>query len=125
MQTTLGKVCHYQDVEAKAFGSADSGVSVRWLIDEKHERAPVYNFRIIEVAPGKNTPEHAHAFEHENFILDGEGRVRIGNSWHEVGPGYVIYVPPNVPHTYVNTGEALLRFICAVPVSRLGGMPPP
>lgn len=111
-------------MEAKAFGSADSGVSVRWLIDEKHERAPVYNFRIIEVAPGKNTPEHAHAFEHENFVLDGKGKVRIGEVWYELSPGYVVYIPPNVPHTYVNKGDTLFRFICAVPVSELGGIAP-
>ena len=31
MQGTRVKVCHYQDVEAQAFGLADTGVSVRWL----------------------------------------------------------------------------------------------
>jgi quercetin dioxygenase-like cupin family protein len=124
MKTATAKVCHYADVEAKAFGGPDSGVAVRWLIDEDHDGAPVYNFRIIEVAPGKNTPDHTHAFEHENFVLDGKGKVKIGEEWHELAPGSVVFVPPDVPHTYVNTGDTLFRFICAIPVSRLGGMAP-
>jgi quercetin dioxygenase-like cupin family protein len=35
---------------------------------------------MIELAPGKNTREHAHFLEHEGFVLDGEEKVRIGEA---------------------------------------------
>ena len=30
-------------------------------------------------------------------------------------PGAAIYVPPDEPHGYRNTGEDVLRFICVIP----------
>ena len=42
------------------------------------EGAQVYHLPIVELASGKNTPEHTHFLEHEGFLLDGEEKVRRG-----------------------------------------------
>lgn len=113
------KVCHYTEVPAKAFGDEAPGVTIRWLIGEEQDGAPVYASRLVEVEPGRSTPDHTHPFEHENFILEGKGKVRIDEAWHELGPGYVVFVPPGARHSYVNTGESPFKFLCGIPVSRL------
>lgn len=113
------KVVHYSQVPAQTFGDEAPGVTIRWLIDEEHDGAPYYAMRLIEVAPGGHTPRHAHAFEHENFILEGKGRLLIGDTWHEVGPGDVAFVPPGVEHTYENAGDGPFKFLCSIPVTSI------
>lgn len=110
------KVCHYEDVPAEAFGDEAPGVTIRWVIDDKHDGAPNYALRVIEVAPGGHTPHHTHWFEHENFVLEGQGTVTINGETYPVGPGSVIFVPPNAEHQYVNTGEVPFKFLCGIPL---------
>lgn len=117
MTQPKAKVVHYTQVPAQDFGDEAPGVTIRWLIDEEQDGAPYYAMRLIEVAPGGHTPRHAHPFEHENFILEGKGRLLIGDTWHEVGPGDVAFVPPGVEHTYENAGDGPFKFLCSIPVS--------
>ena len=75
------KVCHYSEVDAEVFGDEAPGVTIRWVIDEERDGAPTYALRVIEVASGGHTPDHTHPFEHENFIIEGKGRVQIDGKW--------------------------------------------
>ena len=119
MTKPRAKVCHYSDVAAETFGPEAPGVTIRWVIDEDKDGAPTYSLRVIEVAPGGHTPNHIHPFEHENFIMEGKGKVQIDGEWFEVRPGDVVFVPPDSQHTYVNVGDEPFKFLCGIPVSRL------
>jgi quercetin dioxygenase-like cupin family protein len=119
MPEATPKAVHYTDVPAQTFGDEAPGVTIRWVIDEEHDGAPFYALRVIEVSPGGHTPDHTHPFEHENFVIDGRGRVLIGETWHDVVPGSVVFVPAGVRHTYENAGDAPFRFLCGIPTSRL------
>ncbi len=114
-----GKVCHYSDVPAQTFGDEAPGTSMRWLIDDAHDGAPVYALRMVEIAPGGHSPHHSHPYEHENFIVDGRGRVLIDGSWYDLKPGDVVFVPPDAVHTYENAGDTTFKFLCGIPVERL------
>lgn len=114
-----GKVCHYSDVPAQTFGEEAPGTSMRWLIDDTHDGAPVYALRMVEIAPGGHSPHHSHPYEHENFIVDGRGRVLIEGIWHDLKPGDVVFVPPGAVHTYENAGDTTFKFLCGIPVERL------
>ncbi|GIV81591.1 MAG: hypothetical protein KatS3mg051_0945 [Anaerolineae bacterium] len=114
-----GKVTHYTAVPAQEFGAEAPGTSIRWLIDDEHDGAPVYALRMIEIAPGGHTPRHSHPYEHENFVVEGTGRVWLNGEWHPLQPGDVIFVPGGAEHTYENTGEGMFRFLCGIPVQRL------
>lgn len=105
----------YTACEAETFGDEAPGVTIRWVIDEK-QGSDTYAMRVIEIQPGGHTPHHTHWFEHQNFILEGEGQVRIGSELHPVRPGDVIFVPGDVKHQYLNTGEVPLKFICSIPM---------
>jgi len=119
MSSPEAKAVHYTDVPAKTFGDAAPGVTIRWLIDEEHDGAPNYALRMIEVTPDGHTPRHSHPFEHENFVVEGRGRVLLGETWHDVGPGSVVFVPAGLLHTYANAGDTPFRFLCGIPTARL------
>lgn len=114
-----GKVVRYTDVPAQTFGPEAPGTSIRWLIDDDHDGAPIYALRMIEVEPGGHTPRHSHPYEHENFVVAGQGRVLVNGEWRAVQAGDVIFVPGEMEHTYENTGDTPFRFLCGIPVRRL------
>jgi len=114
-----GKVVHYSEVPAQVFGPEAPGTTIRWLIDDDHDGAPVYALRMIEIAPGGHTPRHSHPYEHENFVVEGQGRVWVNGEWRAVRAGDVIFVPGGMEHTYENTGDTPFRFLCGIPVRRL------
>lgn len=119
MSETRGKLVHFTEVPAQVYGETAPGTRIRWLIDDDHDGAPVYALRMIEVDPGGHTPRHSHPYEHENFIVAGEGRVWLNGEWRAFKPGDVIFVPADMEHTYENTGTTTLQFLCGIPVKRL------
>jgi quercetin dioxygenase-like cupin family protein len=118
MTEETAKVVHYSEVPAEVFGDSAPGVSIRWMIDRDHDGAPNYALRMLEVAAGGHTPDHTHPYEHENYVLEGKGKVLIGAEWHDLVPGDVVFVPAGARHTYANTGEGTFRFLCGIPVPK-------
>ena len=90
------------------------GITIRWVIG-KPEGAPNFALRVIEFAPGAVFAPHQHSFEHEIFVLEGEGLVEGPGGEIAMKPGTAIYVPPDEVHGYRNVGEGKLRFVCVVP----------
>jgi quercetin dioxygenase-like cupin family protein len=115
----VGKVVHYSDVPAQEFGATAPGTSIRWLIDDDHDDAPVYALRMVEIEPGGHSPRHSHPYEHENFVVEGQGRVLVNGTWHALKTGDVVFVPPSMEHTYENTGDTTFKFLCGIPVKKL------
>jgi quercetin dioxygenase-like cupin family protein len=91
-----------------------TGVKIRWIITSD-DGAPNFAMREFEVAPGGHTPYHAHDWEHEVFVLEGEGVAAGPGGEHALRPGTAVLVPPDEEHNFKNTGAAPLRFLCLVP----------
>lgn len=113
------KVIHYSEVPSQVFGDTAPGASIRWLIDDDHDGAPVYALRMIELEPGGHSPRHTHPYEHENFVVEGEGRIWLEDEWRALGPGDVVFVPAGLLHQYENTGKNVFKFLCGIPVKKL------
>lgn len=78
--------------------------------------APNFSMRVFSVEPGGYTPYHAHPWEHENYILQGNGVML--NEAGEASPvkaGDFAFVAPDEKHQFKNTGSETLQFICLVP----------
>lgn len=88
--------------------------SIRWVIG-KPEGAPNFAMRVIEFQAGAIFETHQHPYEHEIFVLEGEGLAQGPSGEIEMRPGVALYVPPDEPHGYRNTGAGPLRFICVIP----------
>src|SRR3990172_6304134 len=96
-----------------------AGCKVRWLVGEK-ENAPTFAMREFEVAPGGPTPHHFHDYEHEVYVLAGEGTVLDGDRELPLAAGDVVFVAPNDVHQFRNTGNEPMRFLCLIPNSAMG-----
>ncbi len=101
----------YRDVEQEP---VEEDKSVRWVIG-KPEGAPNFAMRVIEFEPGAVFETHNHPYEHEIFVLEGEGVAHTADGEFTMQPGIALYVPPDEPHGYRNTGDEPLRFICVIP----------
>lgn len=109
---------HFNEIKAvKAEEPGYSGVKIRWLIT-KDDGAKNFAMRYFEINPEGHSPHHSHNWEHEVFILDGQSLVECGEEEKLVGPGYVIFIPPNVPHCFKNVGDKTLKFLCLIPYEK-------
>jgi quercetin dioxygenase-like cupin family protein len=109
------KVNHFTQAESKPVEMEGSqGCTVRWLVSES-DGAPNFAMRRFEVAPGGFTPRHSHPYEHEVYVLEGEGEVFEGDQAHLLRPGVVVLVKPDEVHQFRNTGQSPLKFLCLVP----------
>lgn len=109
------KVSSTQAIEERPVTmEGSSGCTVRWLVDE-NDGAPNFAMRQFEVQPGGYTPRHNHPYEHEVYVLAGEGEVYEGDVARPLKAGDVVYVAPDEIHQFRNTGDSPMRFICMVP----------
>jgi quercetin dioxygenase-like cupin family protein len=114
------KVNHYEAVPAKPVDMEGShGCTVRWLLSQS-DGTPTFAMREFEVEPGGYTPRHSHDYEHEVFVLDGNGVVFEGDTQHKLNKGDVIFVQPNEVHQFRNTGATPMKFLCLIPNSATG-----
>jgi quercetin dioxygenase-like cupin family protein len=108
------KKLHYQEVDAEEVGKGCKGVNIRWLIT-KDIGAKHFAMRMFEVEPQGHTPLHSHEWEHEVFVLEGEGLILSASGEEKLRSGDVIFMPPHEEHQFKNTGEDTLRFLCLIP----------
>lgn len=96
-----------------------AGCRIRWLVGEV-DQAPNFAMREFEVEPGGHTPRHTHDYEHEVYVLAGEGVLAGADGDQPLLAGSVVYVAPNDVHQFRNTGAEPLRFLCLIPNSSAG-----
>ena len=106
------KVSNY--LEAKPIQEL-SGVIKREVITAD-DGAPHFCMRIFEVEPGSSTLPHSHSWEHEVFVLSGQGVVVNEQGETQIAKDSVVFVAPNEHHSFVNNGNEPLRFICVIPI---------
>ena len=96
----------------KPFVTKD-GSEIRELL--AHRNSCIRNQSLAEarLAPGASTAGHHHVKTEEiYYILEGQGRVQVGDEYREVTVGDAVAVPPGSYHKITNTGEGVLKFLC-------------
>ncbi|MBI4612595.1 MAG: cupin domain-containing protein [Planctomycetes bacterium] len=76
---------------------------------------PNFFLRKFRMAPGTGMPLHSNDVEHEQYVLAGRARIRVGEEVHEVGPGDALYIPAGALHDYQTLGAEPFEFLCVVP----------
>ncbi|HER54316.1 MAG TPA: cupin domain-containing protein [Candidatus Bathyarchaeota archaeon] len=107
-------IFHYTTVTPKDAGPQTSKTNVRWLIT-KEMGAKNFAMRLFEIQPDGYTPLHTHDWEHEIFILEGEGILVSGEKEFSFKTGDVVFIPPNELHQMKNTGNKTCKIICLIP----------
>jgi len=68
------------------------GVAARMVEGERMTLA------IVEIAPGKRVPEHAHDNEQIGFVIEGSVTFTVGEEIKQLGPGGTWRILSEVPH---------------------------
>ena len=111
------KILNYVDVEPKGAGEDASGIKMRWLIS-KETGANNFAMRFIEIEPDGFSPLHDHPWEHEIFVLEGEGLTTGGKDEKKIKEGDSIFIPPNETHQTKNIGTKTLKLLCMIPYEK-------
>ena len=80
------------------------------------EGAPNFAMRVFELQPQSSTAYHSHVWEHEVFVITGQGVVQGSEVEWNLSEGDAVLVAPNEQHCFTNTGDDLLRLVCVVPL---------
>jgi quercetin dioxygenase-like cupin family protein len=100
------------DIKAQEQG-AGKGVSMKMLLST--EEAPNFAMRNFIIEAGGHMPFHTNIIEHEQYVLSGRAKVKVGDETFEAGAGDVLLIPANVPHSYETIGDEPYSFLCLVP----------
>lgn len=108
-------VKNYEDTKAESVSDAGAErTTIRGVIS-KEDGAKNFFMRVFEIASGGCTPKHRHPWEHEVFVLKGNGCVMRRGVEVPIAQGHVIFIPPDEEHQFKNTSGGTLEFICVVP----------
>src|SRR5687768_3881735 len=95
-----------------AFTTKD-GSEIRELLAHRNSAIRQQSLAEARLPPGASTTPHFHPLTEEiYYILEGEGRLQIGDEVREVGPGDAIAIPPGAVHTIATIGDVTLKFLC-------------
>ena len=101
------------EIEYESVDAAD-GLEKGVLISDDHG-APNFAIRRFVLEAGAEVPEHTNEVEHEQYVLEGEYTVGIGDEEYEVRAGDSLLIPAGTVHWYRNEGDRQGAFLCAVP----------
>ena len=65
---------------------------------------------LVEIEPGGKQHIHKHKPEQVYFIIDGIGKMTVGNEHQVVDSDNCIFIPSNELHSLENIGESKLRY---------------
>ncbi len=109
------KIVPFQQVSEQAVTEDGvRGVFIRVLIG-LDDGAPNFVMRRFRVQPGGYTPHHSHQWEHEVFVLAGQGEIETPEGPRPLGPGDAVFAPGGMVHQFRNTGEDDFEFLCVIP----------
>ncbi|TWI07301.1 cupin domain-containing protein [Aerolutibacter ruishenii] len=66
------------------------------------------SFILTETAPGGGPPLHTHESEEAHVLTSGTMSYVIGGQTFVVSAPYILRVPANTPHTFINAGKTPL-----------------
>ena len=113
MATTQGETVRPADVVPARPVAAGTATQMQVLVGPE-QGAPNFVMRRFTMGVGGGMPLHTNEVEHEQYVLRGRARIRIGDRVHEVGPDHTLFIPAGAPHSY-EVVEAPFEFLCVVP----------
>jgi len=91
------------------------GALSKILISPDNSETKAFDFRISIYQPNGTVTPHSHNVQESIwYILKGIGVVVLDGERHLVEPNVVIYIPPKVEHSIINTGLEDLVFAIAI-----------
>lgn len=89
------------------------GASMQMLIAPSIETN--FAMRKFVIKKDGHMPFHTNTVEHEQYVLKGKARVRMGEESFIAVKDDIIFIPAGVPHSYHVIGDEDYEFLCLVP----------
>lgn len=105
---------HYNDVFLEKVENAKDAF-IQWLI-KKEDGAPNFALRRIVLKSGGSSPHHSHNYEHEIYVLSGQGKALLDEKEFPLNDGCFLLIKPNLKHQIINIGKNDFIFLCIVPI---------
>ena len=105
------RIVSFSEIEANEV-EGSSKLKMRWLNTESSSSFAV---RHCEIEPGGYSPFHHHSWEHEMFVIEGDGQAIGDNELKSIGAGDSISIPSEEIHQIKNTGKKTLKILCIIP----------
>ena len=105
------RVISYREVEAKEV-EGSSKLKLRWLNTDGSRNFAV---RHCEVESGGYSPFHSHPWEHEIYVIEGNGTALGERKPESISTGDLISIPAGETHQIKNTGKNTLKALCMIP----------
>ena len=96
------------------FRAGDGSFLQELLHPSKEPLSLGFSLARAEVRAGQRTLPHRLEQAEVYYILEGRGRMRIGDESAEVGPGQAVYIPPRAVQSIEAVGPGDLSFLCLV-----------
>lgn len=112
---TTGPTATVRSADSVPLKPVAAGNATRMQVLVGPEQGPTtFALRRFVMGAGGGMPLHTNRVEHQQYVLRGRARIRIGDTVHEVAPDHTLFIPAGVPHSY-EVVEAPFEFICVVP----------
>ena len=105
------KIVSYKDLEAQEV-KGSSRLKIKWLNTEGSSNFAV---RHCEIGSSGYSPLHSHAWEHEIFVLEGNGVVLGDKETKSIKTGDSVSISVNETHQIKNSSKKTLRILCIIP----------
>jgi quercetin dioxygenase-like cupin family protein len=77
-------------------------------------------YQSMLVSPKSGPPLHVHLYQDEIFyVLEGEYLFQVGEEKYELKPGDTIFLPRNVPHTWVQLQDTGKMIVILQPAGKM------
>lgn len=105
-------------VNAHEAATADNphGVDVRPLHSTEHVEV-----NMVTLRPGEALKLHVTPVDAFFYVLDGMGKVEIGEEVEQVGADMLVHSPAHIPHRLFNDGNSDFRFLVVKTPRQAGG----
>ena len=94
---------------------AGEGASMQMLIAPSVETN--FAMRKFVIKKDGHMPFHTNTVEHEQYVLKGKARVRLGDESFIAVKYDILFIPAGVAHSYQVIGDEDYEFLCLVPNS--------
>ncbi len=84
---------------------ASDGIVSKTLLEENFSKVILFGF-----AAGQSLSEHTSSMPAIIHILSGKGKVLLGETWYDAGPGSWYFMPPQMIHA-INAEENMVMLL--------------
>ncbi len=119
-QETVGKdhvfIINAASVPVEDMGKKDAEkVKVQYLVDER-QGSERFALRLYTVEKGGHTPLDQHEYEHQVYVLSGQGLVKQSKenpqALRTLRAGDTVFIPSNAVHQFINERDEPFVFLC-------------